>query len=213
MPNYREFSHSSYCCFSILVGLYGTTVVSCHVCCIYIALYNIKYYSCDTLIPFVTFFLFLHFDSILPLHQRRCQHYHYDYCPYNFINTTITIIIPPSLSMTISTSLFCTLIIILSICSLTFSRFILNIFRIFLVVMDWNSTTAIPQRKNLTFFVPCYFLAFPPFRSSSGLRTDTLSVIDVVNGAGVTTSTCPPAYYATIPGVDVKMIEGEKEMK
>ena len=37
MPNYREFSYSSYCCFSILVGLYGTTVVSCRVCCIYIA--------------------------------------------------------------------------------------------------------------------------------------------------------------------------------
>ena len=81
------------------------------------------------------------------------------------------------------------------------------------MVLDWNSSTALPQRANLTFFVPCYFLAFPPYRSSGGQRTNTPTVIDVVNGAEINKNTCPQAYYASTPSVDATLIEGEGKEK
>ena len=35
-----------------------------------------------------------------------------------------------------------------------------------ILVQDWDTTTALPHRVGNNHFVPCYFMAFPPFRST-----------------------------------------------
>ena len=34
------------------------------------------------------------------------------------------------------------------------------------LVEDWDATVALPHRKAHTHFVPCFFMAFPPFKST-----------------------------------------------
>ncbi len=52
---------------------------------------------------------------------------------------------------------------------------------VFLVFLDWNDTTAATYRKGNNYYVPCYSLAFPPFKAN-----------------GIDSSTCPVASYSSI---------------
>lgn len=91
-----------------------------------------------------------------------------------------------------------------------------------ILVQDWDTTLALPHRVGINHFVPCYFMAFPPFRSTrynqpythlpsnrseattgttTGFKSTTHNNDDFV----VTSSTndhkvgesCPMAYYGT----------------
>ena len=43
------------------------------------------------------------------------------------------------------------------------------------VIYDWNDTAAPAHRKDVNYFVPCYYQAFPPYREQR-LTPDTCSV-------------------------------------
>ena len=74
-----------------------------------------------------------------------------------------------------------------------------SFFLIHTVVLDWNTTLALPQRKKNNFFTPCYYLAFPPYRSTR-MHSTTANIIDSSMGQGLTKSTCPLAFYSSQPG-------------
>ena len=61
---------------------------------------------------------------------------------------------------------------------LIFGPVLYNLTEALIPALDWNRELAIPARQNVNKFVPCYFMAFPPYVRS-----------------GVSPESCPVSQY------------------